>query len=133
MKNIEDINKANLQKLIAGKKIPEFQSKTLLDDTNITEKDLLGNYILLNVWGSWCYACTLEHNNLIDIYETNRISIYGLNYKDDKDSAIKWLKERGNPYKKNIIDNKGDIGIDFGVYGAPETFLINNGLKFEEN
>ena len=63
---------------------------------------------------------------MIDIYETNRISIYGLNYKDDKDSAIKWLKQRGNPYKKNIIDNKGDIGIDFGVYGAPETFLINS-------
>ncbi|MAN20851.1 MAG: hypothetical protein CMQ65_01970, partial [Gammaproteobacteria bacterium] len=57
---------------LIGKKIPEFQSKTLLDDTSITEKDLLGNYILLNVWGSWCYACTLEHNNLIDIYETNR-------------------------------------------------------------
>ena len=63
---------------------------------------------------------------MIDIYETNRISIYGLNYKDDKDSAIKWLKQRGNPYKKNIIDKKGDIGIDFGVYGAPETFLINS-------
>ena len=110
---------------LIGKPMPEFSSPTLFDDNEITNHDLIGEIYILNVWGSWCYACSLEHNHLIDIYSRGTIKIYGLNYKDDKNSAINWLKERGNPYKKNIFDNNGNIAINLGVYGAPETFLIN--------
>ena len=90
---------------------------------------MLGKSYILNVWGSWCYGCSLEHNFLIDIYNTDTIDIYGLNYKDSRENAIEWLRSKGNPYKKIIFDSDGDIAIDFGVYGAPETFLINeNGI-----
>jgi len=111
---------------LIGKKIPQFYSTTLLEQKSISNEDLIGRPFILNVWASWCYACTLEHNNLLKIYGKNTIPIYGLNYKDDMDSAKEWLKSKGNPYKRIILDKDGNIGIDFGVYGAPETFLVNN-------
>ena len=110
---------------LIGKTIPEFTSKTLFDGNTITSKDLLGKSFIINVWGSWCYGCSIEHDYLIDINSKNTIQIYGLNYKDDRSSAIKWLQSKGNPYRKVIFDSSGDIAIDFGVYGAPETFLVN--------
>lgn len=111
---------------LIGKTIPDFSSKTLLNDRNISNKSLIGKTYILNVWGSWCYGCSQEHDYLIDIYNANTIEIYGLNYKDDKLSAKEWLKTKGNPYKDNIFDHDGNIAIDFGVYGAPETFLIDS-------
>ena len=114
---------------LIGKLVPEFSSTTLFDNKVITNKSLIGKPYMLNVWGSWCYGCSLEHNLLIDIYNTGTIDIYGLNYKDNKINAMEWLKNKGNPYKKIIFDNNGSIAIDFGVYGAPETFLVNkNGI-----
>ena len=110
---------------LIGKSIPEFNSITLIGNENFTNKDLIGEIFILNVWGSWCFGCKLEHENLVEIYKKNTINIYGLNYKDNSELAISWLKERGNPYKAVIFDNNGDIAIDFGVYGAPETFLVN--------
>ncbi|MAZ79908.1 MAG: DsbE family thiol:disulfide interchange protein [Gammaproteobacteria bacterium] len=114
---------------LIGKLVPEFSSTTLFDNKVITNKSLIGKPYMLNVWGSWCYGCSLEHNLLIDIYNTGTIDIYGLNYKDNKINAMEWLKNKGNPYRKIIFDNDGSIAIDFGVYGAPETFLVNkNGI-----
>ena len=114
---------------LIGKLVPEFSSTTLFDNKVITNKSLIGKPYMLNVWGSWCYGCSLEHNLLIDIYNTGIIDIYGLNYKDNKINAMEWLKNKGNPYRKIIFDNDGSIAIDFGVYGAPETFLVNkNGI-----
>ena len=114
---------------LIGKLVPEFSSTTLFDNKVITNKSLIGKPYILNVWGSWCYGCSLEHNLLIDIYNTGIIDIYGLNYKDNKINAMEWLKNKGNPYRKIIFDNDGSIAIDFGVYGAPETFLVNkNGI-----
>ena len=114
---------------LIGKLVPEFSSTTLFDNKVITNKSLLGKPYVLNVWGSWCYGCSLEHNLLIDIYNSGTIDIYGLNYKDNKINAMEWLKNKGNPYRKIIFDNDGSIAIDFGVYGAPETFLVNkNGI-----
>ncbi len=110
---------------LIGKAMPTFSSITLIDNQKINNNDLLGEMHILNVWGSWCYACSIEHKHLIDIYSRGTINIYGLNYKDNRGSALEWLKVRGNPYKYNIYDNKGNIAIDFGVYGAPETFLID--------
>ena len=111
---------------LIGKKIPQFYSTALLEQKSISSEDLIGEPFILNVWASWCYACTLEHNNLLKIHKNNTIPIYGLNYKDDTDSAKEWLNSKGNPYKDIIVDVDGNIGIDFGVYGAPETFLVNN-------
>ena len=111
---------------LIGKTLPEFKSTSLIHSRDINNTDLLGKNYLLNVWASWCYGCSVEHDYLLDIYNDNKILIYGLNYKDDKKSAITWLKEKGNPYKDIIVDYSGDIGIDLGVYGAPETFLINS-------
>jgi len=114
---------------LIGKLVPEFSSTTLFDNKVITNKSLIGKPYMLNVWGSWCYGCSLEHNLLIDIYNSGTIDIYGLNYKDNKINAMEWLKNKGNPYRKIIFDNDGSIAIDFGVYGAPETFLVNkNGI-----
>lgn len=114
---------------LIGKLVPEFSSTTLFDNKVITNKSLIGKPYILNVWGSWCYGCSLEHNLLIDIYNSGTIDIYGLNYKDNKINAMEWLKNKGNPYRKIIFDNDGSIAIDFGVYGAPETFLVNkNGI-----
>ena len=114
---------------LVGKPVPEFSSTTLLDNEIITDKSLIGKPYILNVWGSWCYGCSIEHEYLIDIYNKSTINIYGLNYKDNRIDAIEWLKEKGNPYKKIIFDNTGSIAIDFGVYGAPETFLVDkNGI-----
>ena len=114
---------------LIGKLVPEFSSTTLFDNKVITNKSLIGKPYMLNVWWSWCYGCSLEHNLLIDIYNTVTIDIYGLNYKDNKINAMEWLKNKGNPYRKIIFDNDGSIAIDFGVYGAPETFLVNkNGI-----
>jgi cytochrome c biogenesis protein CcmG/thiol:disulfide interchange protein DsbE len=110
---------------LIGKAMPTFSSTTLIDNQKINNNDLLGEMHIINVWGSWCYACSIEHKHLIDIYSRGTINIYGLNYKDNRGSALEWLKVRGNPYKHNIYDNKGNIAIDFGVYGAPETFLID--------
>ncbi len=110
---------------LVGKKIPNFQSITLVDNKSISSNSLLGKFYIINVWASWCYACTLEHDDLLNITKKNTIDVYGLNYKDNKFSAIQLLKEKGNPYKENIMDYNGDIAINFGVYGVPETFLIN--------
>lgn len=110
---------------LIGKPVPKFISQTLINNSKITNNDLIGKPYILNVWGSWCYACSIEHDYFIDIYEKKTIEIYGLNYKDDRNSAIQWLEKKGNPYRISIFDNFGNIAIDLGVYGAPETFLVN--------
>ena len=111
---------------LIGKPVPEFSSTTLCEKKTITNTDLLGETYLLNVWGSWCYGCSIEHDFIMDINSKKTIKIYGLNYKDKRFAAINWLEKKGNPYKSIIFDDTGSIAIDFGVYGAPETFLIND-------
>lgn len=110
---------------LIGKTAPNFKSIDLITGESITNTELLGKFYILNVWASWCYGCSIEHNYLMNMYKNNEIDIFGLNYKDEKDSAINWLKERGNPYKNIIVDTDGNIAIDYGVYGAPETFIID--------
>lgn len=114
-----------LNSVLIGKSIPEFNSQNLLADTSISKQDFLGHLTLLNVWASWCLSCHNEHVVLMDMASTNKIAIYGLNYKDDLMQAKTWLRKYGNPYQKIIADNQGKLAIDFGVYGTPETFLID--------
>jgi|TARA_B100001059_G_scaffold92539_1_gene91631 cytochrome c biogenesis protein CcmG/thiol:disulfide interchange protein DsbE len=110
---------------LIGKQVPSFFSETLILEEEISNEGLIGKPYILNVWGSWCYGCSLEHDHLLDIKLKNKIEIYGLNYKDNRNDAKEWLKTKGNPYKKIIFDYDGSIAIDFGVYGAPETFIVD--------
>ena len=87
--------------------------------------DLQGRVWLLNVWASWCVACRQEHPVLVDLAKSGTVQIYGLNYKDQSADALKWLGSFGNPYSASISDADGRVGIDYGVYGVPETFVID--------
>ena len=88
-------------------------------------QDLQGKVWLLNVWASWCVACRIEHPLLVELAASGAVPIYGLNYKDQRDDALAWLGKHGNPYVASLSDSEGLVGIDFGVYGVPETFVID--------
>ncbi len=110
---------------LIGKPVPEFTLSTLKDPTkNITQADFAADYALINVWATWCVACKQEHQALLNL-AAQGVPIFGLNYKDDRQSAIQWLLEDGDPYVMSAFDESGRVAIDFGVYGAPETFLID--------
>ena len=111
---------------LIGKPAPAF-SLTRLDDPTqtISRDDLRGRVWMLNVWASWCVACREEHSLLIEFAKKRLVPIYGLNYKDQRDDGRAWLARFGNPYASSLFDGEGRVGIDFGVYGVPETFIID--------
>lgn len=111
---------------LINKPAPAFQL-TQLEDANkrIQRDDLLGQVWILNVWASWCVACQSEHPLLVAFSRKKLVPIYGLNYKDDRLAGLKWLARYGNPYDASLFDGDGRVGIDFGVYGVPETFVID--------
>jgi cytochrome c biogenesis protein CcmG/thiol:disulfide interchange protein DsbE len=94
-------------------------------DTTLSKSDLLGQVTLLNVWASWCVACRDEHPVLLQLAKSGDVPIYGLDYKDERSAAVNWLDRLGNPYARNAFDADGRVGIDFGVYGVPETFVVD--------
>jgi cytochrome c biogenesis protein CcmG/thiol:disulfide interchange protein DsbE len=94
-------------------------------DKTLSPQDLLGQVWLLNVWASWCVACQEEHPLLVDLSKTGEVKLYGLNYKDKRDNALAWLARHGDPYLQSLSDTEGLVGIDYGVYGVPETFVID--------
>ena len=98
-----------------------------LDEPNLafSPNQLLGHVWLLNTWASWCVSCREEHPLLLALSKAGVVPIYGLNYKDKRVDALDWLNERGNPYVLNVQDIDGRVGIDYGVYGVPETYLID--------
>lgn len=87
--------------------------------------DMRGQVWLLNVWASWCVSCRQEHPVLVDLAKTGAVPIYGLNYKDKRNEALRWLQQLGDPYQVSIMDVEGRTGIDYGVYGVPETYVID--------
>ncbi|CDZ78920.1 Cytochrome c biogenesis protein CcmG [Legionella massiliensis] len=107
-----------------GKSLPDFQLPMLGDEKHFTPQAMRGQVALLNVWASWCAACVEEQVFLMRLARES-VPIYGLNYKDDTDNAARWLNEWGNPYQAIGEDKEGKVAIDLGVYGAPETFLID--------
>jgi cytochrome c biogenesis protein CcmG/thiol:disulfide interchange protein DsbE len=111
---------------LIGKPAPEF-ALTRLDNEaqTIQRADLLGQVWMLNVWASWCVACREEHPLLVQYAKQKRLPIYGLNYKDQRADGQQWLAQFGNPYTASLWDNAGRVGLDFGVYGVPETFIID--------
>ncbi|GAB4398915.1 MAG: DsbE family thiol:disulfide interchange protein [Rhodoferax sp.] len=111
---------------LIGKPAPTFTAQVLgAEGIAFSNKDMLGKVWLLNTWASWCVACRQEHPVLVEFAKTNTIPIIGLDYKDKDAEGLKWLARYGNPYQVSITDPDGRIGIDFGVYGVPESFLID--------
>ncbi len=120
-----DLDPNELPSALIGKPFPEFHIESLQNPEKIiTTADLKGEPLLVNVWGTWCPACKIEHEHLINIANEG-VKIVGINYKDDRTSAKQWLSQLGNPYRFNIYDAQGHLGLDLGVYGAPETYVVD--------
>lgn len=111
---------------LIGKSLPAFSQPTVADPARrVSRDDLRGRVYLLNVWASWCVACRQEHPLLNELSRNKTIPIIGLNYKDKREDALGWLGSLGDPYELSLADPDGRLGIDLGVYGVPETFVID--------
>ena len=109
-----------------GKPAPAFSLSQLQEPAHaFTPADMKGRVWLMNVWASWCVSCRVEHPLLVDLAKRNVVPIIGLNYKDQRDDGLQWLGKLGNPYMVSVQDADGKVGIDYGVYGVPETFVID--------
>jgi cytochrome c biogenesis protein CcmG/thiol:disulfide interchange protein DsbE len=124
------LNPSKVTSPLLGKPVPEFSLPSVRDPAvPVGSENLKGQVTLLNVWGTWCVECRHEHPFLLEIARSAGIPIYGLNVKDDRAKAIEWLDRLGDPYVASAFDEEGTVAIDWGVYGAPETFLIDrNGI-----
>ena len=121
-----NLNPRKVPSPLIGKPAPAFRLQQLHEPERILEsKDNLGKVWLLNVWASWCASCRDEHPLLVQLAKSGVVPIYGLNYKDKRDLAIQWLDQLGNPYTKSVMDSEGRVGIEYGVYGVPETYVID--------
>ncbi len=111
---------------LIGKPMPAFTLPRLADaGATISDSDLKGKVSALNIWATWCVSCRAEHEVLLELARTGKVDIYGLNYKDNRADAQRWLTQLGDPYVANAFDADGRTGIDWGVYGAPETFIMD--------
>jgi cytochrome c biogenesis protein CcmG, thiol:disulfide interchange protein DsbE len=120
------LNPRDIPSPFIGKPAPAFKLTQLhAPDKTIAPQDMQGQVWLLNVWASWCVSCRQEHPVLMDFAKANIVPIVGLNYKDGREDGAGWLRQFGNPYVMSAFDNDGRVGIDYGVYGVPETFVID--------
>jgi cytochrome c biogenesis protein CcmG/thiol:disulfide interchange protein DsbE len=111
---------------LIGKPAPPFTLPTLMDlEQQISAADFKGQVTLLNVWASWCSGCRVEHPLLLEMVKHGQVNLVGLDYKDQRSDAMGWLSRHGNPYRVVAFDLNGRVGIDWGVYGVPETFVID--------
>lgn len=111
---------------LIGKVAPDFDLPRLSDPrTTFSNREMAGKVWLLNVWASWCVSCRAEHPLLVQLARENIVPIYGLNYKDRRDDALDWLRTFGDPYVASAHDLDGRVGMDYGVYGVPETYVID--------
>lgn len=120
---------------LINKPAPSFQLAQLKDPAKtFSAEEMKGKVWLLNVWASWCFSCRDEHPFLLEYARSGAIPIYGLNSKDKREDALAWLSELGDPYVLSVSDLDGRVGIDYGVYGAPETYLIdrNGVIRFKQ-
>ncbi|MCB1742761.1 MAG: DsbE family thiol:disulfide interchange protein [Gammaproteobacteria bacterium] len=111
---------------LIGKPVPEFSLETLSHpQTRIARADLLGKITLINFWATWCVGCREEHPLLIEVAREPGVTLIGMNYKDERPAALDWLRRHGDPYRQSGFDQSGRLGLDLGVYGLPETFLVD--------
>jgi cytochrome c biogenesis protein CcmG/thiol:disulfide interchange protein DsbE len=120
------LNPRQVPSPLIGKPAPAFELPRLdAPDKTFSQKDMLGSVWILNVWASWCPPCLVEHPVVTELARSGLAPVIGLNYKDTREEAIPWLKRNGDPYKLTVFDAAGRIGIDYGVYGVPETYVID--------
>jgi cytochrome c biogenesis protein CcmG/thiol:disulfide interchange protein DsbE len=120
------LNPREVPSPLIGKPAPEFSLPQLRNPgAVINAADLRGQVWLLNVFASWCTPCLEEHPYLVDLAKSGVVPVYGLNYKDRHEAALRWLNKHGDPYVGIVVDAEGRTGIDYGVYGVPETFVID--------
>lgn len=111
---------------LIGRPAPEFELPSLTDpERTVSLADMKGQVTLLNVWATWCVGCRQEHALLLEIAKSGEAPLIGLDWKDDREAALAWLENLGNPYSAVAFDETGRVAIDWGVYGAPETFLVD--------
>lgn len=121
------LNPQAMPSALVGKVMPSFSLTQLRNENKLINKaDLTGNIFLINVWATWCPSCRYEHPYFLKLAKDKRFNLYGLNYKDDRAAAIKWLENLGDPYELSVFDPLGRLGMDLGVYAAPETFVIDH-------
>jgi len=119
-------HKTEIPSPLIGKRMPDFALPVLgQEDRTVSAEDLIGKPFLLNVWASWCPTCRYEHPVITDLAESGAVRVIGLNYRDEAADAQQWLRRFGNPYEFSLADVSGRTGIDFGVYAAPESFLVD--------
>lgn len=120
------LNPRQVPSPLIDKPAPDFQLTQLHDPEKVlSSKDNLGKVWLLNVWASWCVACRDEHPLLVQLADSGIVPVYGLNYKDERNTALQWLRQFGDPYTVSVVDPEGKVGINYGVYGVPETYIID--------
>jgi cytochrome c biogenesis protein CcmG, thiol:disulfide interchange protein DsbE len=111
---------------LIDKPAPAFRLEQLHDaGLAFAPQDMKGKVWMLNVWASWCVSCRVEHPLLVEMSRSHVVPMVGLNYKDKRDDGVQWLAKFGNPYALSAFDAEGQVGIDYGVYGVPETFVID--------
>ncbi|MET0291001.1 MAG: DsbE family thiol:disulfide interchange protein [Steroidobacteraceae bacterium] len=126
LKRAPEAGQAFVKSALIGKPAPEFTLPSVIPNAeDVSLAQFKGRWTLLNVWGTWCVECRVEHPVLLDIQREGKVTIIGLDYKDEDAAALEWLDRLGNPYAAVAADREGRAAIDFGVYGAPETFLID--------
>jgi cytochrome c biogenesis protein CcmG/thiol:disulfide interchange protein DsbE len=118
--------KINGQKNIPVFKVKDFNSNTYIDSEKIFKEN---SYYIVNIWASWCVPCRKEHPFLMELSKNQSLKLIGLNYRDNLKNAKKFINDLGNPYTQILIDNDGTLGVEFGAYGVPETFLIDKNKK----
>lgn len=120
-----DRNKSVLPSPLLNQQAPEFELPSLKRaDVSVGSDNYAGQLALVNVWATWCGGCRTEHGYLMELAARNVIPIFGLNWRDQRVPALGWLDQLGDPYVESAYDEDGRVGIDWGVYGAPETFLV---------
>ena len=119
------LNPREIPSALIGKPVPAFRLPSLMGGADITDAEFKGRVTVLNVFASWCLPCRAEHPALMALAGDGKARIVGLNFKDKPEAAKAWLKELGNPYARIAVDRAGRVAIEWGVYGVPETFLID--------
>lgn len=121
-----DRDPSKLPSPLIDKPAPIYELPTVRDPlATVGSKDYDGQLVLVNIWATWCVGCRQEHDYLLDLAARNVIPIYGINWRDRREDALVWLDRLGDPYVASAYDADGRVGIDWGAYGAPETFLVN--------
>ncbi len=128
------LNPREVPSPLVGKPAPAFTLPQLHKEANFSPNDMAGQVWLLNVWASWCVSCRVEHPVLVDFARRKIAPLVGLDYKDQRPEALAWLARHGDPYDFSVVDADGRVGIDYGVYGVPETYVIDKAgvIRFKQ-